>query len=166
MRGLKRLRTFEIIVETLVGHLYAEDFRFLASTGVGYYDEEDEGGVGKDQVDVGQDDGGFEGVDRTQHRDKVPTIKQDVFWPKLEVFMVEAAIARKEIYQRRPVQFQGSALKFQGSASQVQGSAQQAKQRMASDGFGSVGMLQKLAKMRPEVEFKFLRSYWDGSMVV
>ncbi|KAG0089697.1 hypothetical protein BGZ93_008329 [Podila epicladia] len=153
MCGLKRLRTFEITVEILLGYLYAEDFRFMASTGVGCYDEGDECEGGKDNMNVFQVDGGFEGVGRTQRSDKVSTVKQDVFWPKLEVFMLEVATARKEIYHRYPVQFQGSA-------------AQQSKQRTASDGFGSIGMLKKLAKMRPDVEFKFLRSYWDGGMVV
>ncbi|KAF9318203.1 hypothetical protein BG003_011680 [Podila horticola] len=152
MRGLERLRTFGIVVETLIGHLYAEDFRFLASTGVGYDDEEYEGEGGKDAKDMEQDDG-FESVGRTQRREKGSTVQGDVFWPKLEVFMVEAATARKDVHHGHVARSQMSA-------------ARQAKEHMASDGFGSVGMLQKLAKMRPEVEFKFLRTYWDGIMVL
>lgn len=149
MRGLKRLRTFEIVVEKLLGNICAEDFRFLTSEADHGEDDEGDG-----DSDKGEDQGdGFENLNRTQRGDKGPTAKEDMFWPKLEVFMIEAATVRNEAFPRQLAQLQR----------QVH---QQVLQKMASDGFGSVGMLEKLAKMRPEVEFKFLKTYWDGKLVV
>ncbi|KFH63880.1 hypothetical protein MVEG_10573 [Podila verticillata NRRL 6337] len=151
MRGLNRLRTFEIVIEKLIGNLYAEDFRFLAREGD--YGEGDEGDGDSDEgEDQSEDQGdGFEDTIRTQRRNKGPTTQDDVFWPKLEVFMVEAATVRKETFRGQWAQFQWQ-------------THQQIHQKIASDGFGSVGMLQKLARMRPEVEFKFLKTYWDGRL--
>lgn len=153
MRGLNRLRTFEIVVEKLMGNLYAEDFRFLAREAD--YGKGDEGDGDSDEgEDQGEDQGdGFEDVNRTQCSNKGPMVQEDVFWPNLEVFMVEVAAVRKEVFREQWVQFQWQP-------------QQQILQKIASDGFGSVEMLQKLARMRPEVEFKFLKTYWDRRLAV
>ncbi|KAG0349052.1 hypothetical protein BG004_002252 [Podila humilis] len=183
-RGLRKLRSFRIVVDMLQGWLMARDFEFLASptkkpyrvsatsngSDIRMFEEEEEAGEWRKDQPFHE----TSSRQQQQYQESIDNDKEEIFWPKLEEFEIEVSRARRDERGRPSFYFLPGmaasttailALLFPPHL--VYSDSPETRRHLNCQEFlfGSSEFLQDVQSFRTGVAFQFLRTYWDGGTV-